>query len=56
VPEGFFGQVVAFARMHDVVVHDNAYSEIVYDGYVAPPSCRPRRTRVGVFSPPNPTT
>jgi LL-diaminopimelate aminotransferase len=37
VPEGFFERVVAFARRHDVlVVHDNAYSEIVYDGYVAP--------------------
>jgi LL-diaminopimelate aminotransferase len=37
VPEGFFAEVVAFARRHDVlVVHDNAYSEIVYDGYVAP--------------------
>jgi LL-diaminopimelate aminotransferase len=37
VPEGFFEQVVAFARRHDIlVVHDNAYSEIVYDGYVAP--------------------
>jgi LL-diaminopimelate aminotransferase len=37
VPDGFFEQVVAFARAHDVlVVHDNAYSEIVYDGYVAP--------------------
>jgi LL-diaminopimelate aminotransferase len=37
VPEGFFEQVVAFARANDIlVVHDNAYSEIVYDGYVAP--------------------
>jgi LL-diaminopimelate aminotransferase len=37
VPDGFFERVVAFARRHDVlVVHDNAYSEIVYDGYRAP--------------------
>ena len=37
VPEGLFERVVAFAREHDVlVVHDNAYSETTYDGYVAP--------------------
>jgi LL-diaminopimelate aminotransferase len=37
VPEGFFETVVAFARDHDIlVVHDNAYSETTYDGYVAP--------------------
>jgi LL-diaminopimelate aminotransferase len=37
VPEGFFEQVVAFAREHEIlVVHDNAYSETTYDGYVAP--------------------
>jgi LL-diaminopimelate aminotransferase len=36
-PEGFFEQVVEFARENDIlVVHDNAYSEIVYDGYKAP--------------------
>ncbi|HYB23356.1 MAG TPA: aminotransferase class I/II-fold pyridoxal phosphate-dependent enzyme, partial [Solirubrobacteraceae bacterium] len=36
-PEGFFEQVVAFAREHEIlVVHDNAYSEIVFDGYRAP--------------------
>jgi LL-diaminopimelate aminotransferase len=36
-PEGLFEQVVAFAREHDLVaVHDNAYSEITFDGYVAP--------------------
>ncbi|MDI9632568.1 MAG: LL-diaminopimelate aminotransferase [Methanolinea sp.] len=34
---GFFEDVVEFAREHDiVVVHDNAYSEISYDGYRAP--------------------
>jgi LL-diaminopimelate aminotransferase len=37
VPEGAFERAVAFARRHDlVVVHDNAYSEITFDGYVAP--------------------
>ncbi|MCW2951710.1 MAG: aminotransferase class [Conexibacter sp.] len=37
VPDGFFERVVAFAREHDIlVVHDNAYSETTYDGYVAP--------------------
>jgi LL-diaminopimelate aminotransferase len=36
-PEGFFREVVDFAHEHDiVVVSDNAYSEIVYDGYHAP--------------------
>ena len=37
VPRGFFEKVVAFAREHEIlVVHDNAYSETVYDGYRAP--------------------
>jgi LL-diaminopimelate aminotransferase len=37
VPDGFFEQVVEFARKHEIlVVHDNAYSETTYDGYVAP--------------------
>ena len=37
VPEGAFERAVAFARDHDlIVVHDNAYSEITFDGYVAP--------------------
>jgi LL-diaminopimelate aminotransferase len=37
VPEGFFERVVEFARAYDVlVVHDNAYSEIAFDGYRAP--------------------
>jgi LL-diaminopimelate aminotransferase len=37
VPDGFFERVVAFAREHEIlVVHDNAYSETTYDGYVAP--------------------
>jgi LL-diaminopimelate aminotransferase len=37
VPDGLFERVVEFAREHDIlVVHDNAYSETTYDGYVAP--------------------
>lgn len=33
----FFAEVVDFAKAHDiVVVHDNAYSEIAYDGYKPP--------------------
>ena len=37
VPAGFFELVVSFAREHEIlVVHDNAYSETTYDGYVAP--------------------
>jgi LL-diaminopimelate aminotransferase len=37
LPDGFFERVVEFAREHEVlVVHDNAYSETTYDGYVAP--------------------
>ncbi len=37
VPQGFFDRVVELAREHQIlVVHDNAYSETTYDGYVAP--------------------
>jgi LL-diaminopimelate aminotransferase len=37
VPAGFFERVVDFARSYEIlVVHDNAYSEISYDGYRAP--------------------
>jgi LL-diaminopimelate aminotransferase len=36
-PEGFFETVVSFAKEHEIlVVHDNAYSETTYDGYLAP--------------------
>ena len=36
-PEGFFESAVSFAQNNDVlVVHDNAYSETTFDGYVAP--------------------
>jgi LL-diaminopimelate aminotransferase len=37
VPDGAFERAVAFAREHELIlVHDNAYSEITFDGYVAP--------------------
>ncbi len=37
VPDGLFADVVKLARDHDILaVHDNAYSETTYDGYVAP--------------------
>ena len=37
VPDGLFEEVVEFARRHDILaVHDNAYSETTFDGYVAP--------------------
>ena len=36
-PEGLFERVVAMAHEHDIlVVHDSAYSETTFDGYVAP--------------------
>src|SRR5436189_3720581 len=37
VPDGLFEQAVSFARENDVlVVHDASYTEITFDGYVAP--------------------
>jgi LL-diaminopimelate aminotransferase len=54
VPEGFFERVVELAAANDILaVHDNAYSETTYDGYVAPsflatPSAK--ETGVEVFS------
>ena len=37
VPAGFFDEVVALAQKHDfLVVHDAAYTETTFDGYVAP--------------------
>jgi LL-diaminopimelate aminotransferase len=37
VPEGLFERIVELAEAHDfLAVHDNAYSETTYDGYVAP--------------------
>jgi len=37
VRNGYFERAVELARVNDlVVVHDNAYSELCYDGYLAP--------------------
>ena len=37
VPDGFFEALVAFGAENDIlIVHDNAYSETTFDGYVAP--------------------
>jgi LL-diaminopimelate aminotransferase len=37
VPEGLFERAVELAREHEIlIVHDNAYSETTFDGYVAP--------------------
>jgi LL-diaminopimelate aminotransferase len=37
VPDGLFEDVVALAGANEILaVHDNAYSETTYDGYVAP--------------------
>ena len=55
VQPGFFEEAVEFARKHDlVVVHDNAYSEITFDGYRAPSFLEtPGAKEVGIeiFSP-----
>ena len=37
VPDGLFERAVEFARENDVlVIHDAAYTEVTFDGYVAP--------------------
>ena len=37
VPDGLFARAVELARRHEILmVHDNAYSETTFDGYVAP--------------------
>jgi LL-diaminopimelate aminotransferase len=49
-PEWFFERVVAFAREHELlVVHDNSYSEIAYEGH-RPPSflATPGAKEVGI--------
>jgi LL-diaminopimelate aminotransferase len=48
--QGFFELAVSFAREHEIlVVHDNAYSETTYDGYVAPSFlATPGASEVGV--------
>ena len=36
-PDGLFERAVEFARRHDVlIVHDASYTEVTFDGYVAP--------------------
>ncbi len=61
IEDDFFARLVAFAREHDiVVVHDNAYADITYDGYVAPElpgdAGRQRRRRRDVLASPRATT
>ena len=37
VPDGLFARAIELAREHEfLIVHDNAYSETTFDGYVAP--------------------
>jgi LL-diaminopimelate aminotransferase len=37
IEDDFFERLVAFAKANDIVViHDNAYADITFDGYVAP--------------------
>ena len=50
IEDDFFARLVAFARAHDiVVVHDNAYADITFDGYVAPSFLQtPGASEVGV--------
>ena len=37
IEDDFFARLVELARRHEIiVVHDNAYADITYDGYVAP--------------------
>jgi alanine-synthesizing transaminase len=47
---GFFEQVVAFAREHQIiVVHDFAYADLVFDGYRAPSLLQvPEAKEVGI--------
>jgi LL-diaminopimelate aminotransferase len=49
-PDGLFADIVQLAREHEILaVHDNAYSEITYDGYVAPSFlATPGASEVGV--------
>jgi LL-diaminopimelate aminotransferase len=37
LPEGFFADIVAFARDYElIVIHDNAYADLAFDGYRPP--------------------
>jgi LL-diaminopimelate aminotransferase len=50
IEDDFFARLVDFAKANDiVVVHDNAYADITYDGYVAPSFlATPGASEVGV--------
>jgi len=50
IEDDFFARLVAFAKANDIViVHDNAYADITYDGYVAPSFlATPGASEVGV--------
>ncbi len=50
LPEGVFERAIELARTHGfLLVHDNAYSEITFDGYVAPSFLQtPGAKQVGV--------
>ncbi len=50
VADGFFAEAVELADRYDLlIVHDNSYSEITFDGYVAPSFlATPRAREVGV--------
>jgi LL-diaminopimelate aminotransferase len=54
VPDGLFERAVGLGSRHEIlVVHDNAYSEITFDGYVAPSFLQTRGAKdvgVEVFS------
>ena len=54
-PDGLFEQAVEFARANElIVVHDNAYSEICFDGYRAPSfleTAGSKEVGVEIFSP-----
>ncbi len=54
VPDGLFERVADLGARHDIlVVHDNSYSEITFDGYVAPSFLQTpgaKETGVEVFS------
>ena len=54
VPDGLFERAVEFALTHDVlVVHDASYTEVTFDGYVAPSfleTAGAREVGVEVFS------
>jgi LL-diaminopimelate aminotransferase len=55
VKPGFFERAVEFARRNDlVVVHDNAYSEVTFDGYRAPSfleTAGAKEVGIEIFSP-----